>query len=76
MTTYTISFTDGRTETIDGSYQEALDYVRELAGADVEIGHDGDLSDGGDRTLFWTSEEDAANDDGARAIGSIRSEVR
>ena len=41
-------------------------------GAEV-IGHGGDLSDGGDRTLFWASEADAEDDDGARALGSVRS---
>ena len=74
--TYTISFVAGRKETIEGSYQEALDYVRELVGVDAEIGHDGDLTDGGDRTLFWACEEDSVDDDGKRAAGSIRSEVR
>jgi len=76
MTTYTISFTDGRTKTIEGGYQEALDYVRELVGSDVEIGHDGDLTGGGDRTLFWACEEDSIDDDGVRALGSIRSAAR
>jgi len=74
--TYTIAFSNGRKETIEGSYQDALDYVRGLVGADVEIGHDGDLSDGGDRTLFWASEEDSIDDDGARALGSISSAAR
>lgn len=36
------------------------------------VGHDGDLTDGGDRTLFWASSSDADNDDGARAVGEIR----
>lgn len=71
--TYTISLVDGRQETIDGSYQDALQYARDLTSQDIEIGHDGDLSEGGDKTLFWASEEDAENDDGARALGSIRS---
>lgn len=35
------------------------------------IGHPGDLSDGGDRTLVWDSEDDAAGDDGAHAIGAL-----
>lgn len=75
--TYTISFSNGRrSETIEGSYAEAVEYVRDLCGADVEIGHDGDLEGGGDRTLFWASEEEAVNDDGARALGSIRSAAR
>jgi hypothetical protein len=69
---YTITFAGGLgPETIEGSYAEAIARVGELF-ADVVIGHDGDLSEGGDRTLFWASEEDAEEDPGARALGSIR----
>ena len=35
------------------------------------IGHAGDLMDGGDRTLFWSSAADAKNDAGQNAIGQI-----
>ncbi len=38
---------------------------------DAEIGHDGDLSEGGDRTLAWANEADSINDDGKNAIASI-----
>jgi hypothetical protein len=36
------------------------------------IGHDGDLSDGGDRTFCWPNDAAAVNDDGAKAIATIR----
>lgn len=52
------------------TYDEAVETVRAtLEGA--EIGHSGDIKDGGPRTLFWASAEDAENDDGARAAGYI-----
>jgi hypothetical protein len=35
------------------------------------IGHDGDLSDGGDRTFCWADDAAAVNDDGANAIATI-----
>lgn len=71
-TTYEISYTDGRTDTVD-SYDAAVAIIEsEYPGA--EIGHDGDLSDGGDRTLCWSDEESSVNDDGANAVASIRRE--
>ncbi len=42
---------------LSDSYEEALVQVREDF-PDAVIGHDGDLSDGGDRTFCW---EDAAH---------------
>ena len=48
---------------------EALIYDRY---PDAEIGHAGDLSEGGDRTLAWASHEDSVDDDGRQAVGSIR----
>lgn len=36
------------------------------------IGHDGDLDDGGNRTLFWVDGAQANGDAGARAAGAIR----
>ena len=38
---------------------------------DAVVGHDGDLEDGGARTLIWASEDDADDDDGLNAVGSI-----
>jgi len=65
---YRITYSNGRTETVE-TYAEALEV---LAAADCEvIGHDGDLGNGGDRTLAWMTEEDAEDDDGARSYASI-----
>ena len=66
-----ISYTDGRTADYD-SYDDAVAAI-EAAYPDAEIGHDGDLTDGGDRTLCWACESDSQNDDGAKAVASIRS---
>lgn len=38
---------------------------------DAVCGHDGDLVDGGDRTLCWKSLADSVNDDARRAVCSI-----
>lgn len=53
------------------TYEGALAAVESVLSGAV-VGHDGDISEGGERTLFWASEELAANDDGSRAAGSIR----
>lgn len=51
------------------SYAAALEAARE-AGAS-EIGHSGDLTDGGDRTLCWADVDAADNDDGEHAMAEI-----
>ena len=66
---YSIKFSHGTTERAE-TYEEALDIVQQVF-PDAYIGHDGDLSDGGDRTLCWRDEESSEDDDGARAIASI-----
>ena len=68
--TYAINYSNGR---VDGGYEtyEAAVAAFAIEHEECEIGHDGDLSDGGDRTLCWASAEDAADDDGARAVASI-----
>ena len=72
MTRYRIELADGRTppECRDMTYAEALDWI-ESRYPDADIGHDGDLAEHGDRTLFWASTEDAKDDSGARAVGAI-----
>jgi hypothetical protein len=52
------------------TWESVVRWIRERY-PKAEIGHDGDLGDGGDRTLCWADEADAANDDGAKAIASI-----
>lgn len=81
MTTYVLSLTSGATFRLDAkAYDDAVAEVRlylgTMCGCDVVLGHAGDLSDGGDRTLVWESEAEADNDDGARAIAEIRRRIR
>jgi hypothetical protein len=67
---YIIRYANGD---IDGGYdstQDCLDRI-ELRYRNYYAGHDGDLSEGGDRTLVWANEPDSENDDGYRAIASI-----
>lgn len=69
---YKINFSNGDSSAIYEDYDKAIEAIRKLYGNDVEIGHDGDLSDGGDRTLIWENEEDSLNDSGYKAVASIR----
>jgi hypothetical protein len=67
---YQVRYNNGRVVSGLESYRDAIaEVVSTYDGAD--IGHSGDLTDGGERTLCWASEEDAVNDDGARAVASI-----
>lgn len=67
---YTISYSDGRTDTAE-TYDAACEAVRAVYPG-AEIGHDGDLSEHGDRTLCWADEDSSIDDDGQRAIATIR----
>ena len=72
-TGYVVTMSNGRTLRVSEGgltgYEEALLIARaEGAG---EIGHDGDLTSGGDRTLCWRDAEDAHDDDGMRSLCSI-----
>lgn len=67
---FVIIISSNGVRTIVATYPEALEHVAALGG--VAVGHSGDLEDGGDRTLIWASEADAENDDGAKAIATIR----
>ena len=69
--TYKITHSHGQTETGIDTYEEALERVRAVYGADCEIGHDGDIEDGGERTLVWGSAKIAQDDDGSRACAKI-----
>lgn len=66
----TTKWIDGRTETHD-TYEDATDAIL-AAYPDAKIGHDGDLTEGGDRTLCWACEEDSIDDGGAKAVAVIR----
>lgn len=69
--TYTVEYSNGRKVAHIETYEEAIAEVKSRY-PDAAIGHDGDLTSGGDRTLCWASEEDSIDDDGARAAAEIR----
>lgn len=52
------------------SYTAATQLIAEHLGSCV-VGHPGDITDGGDRTLVWLTEDDAEGDDGQHAIAQI-----
>lgn len=73
--TYEISDDKGQIISTHRNYDEALDGAQAWAGEHAVVGHDGDLSEYGDRTLIWADEDAAENDAGANAMGSIRRNV-
>ena len=71
--TYRITYTDGR---CPGNHADHPTHESACAAIlaewpEAEIGHDGDLTDSGDRTLAWASQDDAIDDDGSSAVASI-----
>lgn len=74
MTRYQLQDDQGHTVSTHDSYEAAVTAAEEWAGEEGVVGHDGDLSECGDRTLIWASEEESEDDAGANAIGSIRLE--
>lgn len=55
---------------ITDSYAEAVAMVQQhLPGC--EMGHAGDITDGGQRTLVWADAADADGDDGSQAVAVI-----
>lgn len=68
---YSVTHAHGTTERFD-TYEEAAEAVLAVYGLGAVIGHDGDISDGGERTLCWRDEATAENDDGSRACATIR----
>ena len=73
MSSYIIEFANGDAPIEVDGYLDVEPTLRAKYGHRVEIGHNGDLSDGGERTLFWADKKDAENDDGANALGEVRS---
>jgi hypothetical protein len=71
MKMYEISFAHGDKPALYTTYEDACEILKEIYGEDIVIGHDGDLENGGDRTLVWENEKDAYNDDGKNSIASI-----
>jgi len=70
----TVTYTTGERPDDYDSYQECVDAIL-ARWPDAAIGHDGDLVSGGDCTLFWADAATSENDDGARALGSIRAQA-
>lgn len=68
---YQIKYSHGQTETGINTYEDAVSRVRTVYG-EVEIGHSGDLNDGGPTTLVWLPTVPEADRDGSRACCSIR----
>ena len=68
---YEIRFANGDKPALYTTYEDACEVLQELYGEDIVIGHDGDLSTGGDRTLVWENEKDSENDSGKNSIASI-----
>ena len=70
---YKITYANGQTDTAD-TYKKAIAAVKAEWPSAV-YGHEGDLSDGGNRTLCWGSFDDAAlavcNNDARKAIAVI-----
>jgi hypothetical protein len=69
---YTIETSDGQTLGAYETYDDAVDAITNYVGCNGVVGHAGDLSEGGDKTLAWYSEEEAENDPGANAAAVIR----
>jgi hypothetical protein len=67
---FEIRWSNGRIEQHE-TYEAAKDAVWAEC-PEAEIGHDGDLDSGGDRTLCWADEGSSVDDDGAFACCSIR----
>lgn len=68
---FQIHYADGSTGGEHETTQECLDEL-DRAYPNYFAGHDGDIDEGGDRTLVWRCEDDSIDDDGARAVASIR----
>lgn len=70
---YAIHYATGEREPGFETTAEAL-HALDRSHPNLWAGHDGDLADGGDRTLVWECEADSEDDDGARAFAEIRRE--
>lgn len=68
---YIIFWADGRPDDCYDTYEKAVETVATALGPEAIIGHDGDISDGGDITLCWKSAEEADGDHGLKAVVEI-----
>lgn len=53
------------------TYDEAVAAAEAKYGPETVVGHDGDLTEGGHRTLVWRSQEESDNDSGYAACAKI-----
>ena len=72
MSRYIIEFTNGDAPIEVDGYLDAEPTLRAKYGHRVEIGHNGDLSDRWGADPVLGRQKDAANDDGANALGDVR----
>ncbi len=63
-----ITYSNGTPSDTANTTEEALEIIAAAKGVDAA---DLITDDSGDRTLVWLSEEDAENDDGAKAVAQI-----
>lgn len=69
MDTFKVKHSHGTTEFF-ATYEEACEAVRSVY-REAVIGHDGDISEGGESTLCWPDEPSSVDDDGVRACAKI-----
>ena len=67
---YIINHRNGNTD-MTSTFKAACERIKDQY-PNARIGHDGDLSDGGDRTLVWATFGDGTDDDGSNAVASIQ----
>lgn len=67
---YRIIYANGEVPSEVATYDDAIILCADRW-PDLEYGHDGDLSDGGNRTLVWACKADSVDDDGGKAVASI-----
>ncbi len=68
---FQVHYADGSKGDVYETTQECLNEC-ETRWPNYFAGHDGDLEEGGDRTLVWADEASSEDDDGANAVASIR----
>lgn len=71
MAQYRIDYANGDPSTQHDTYEAAKAAI-EAEWPHAEIGHDGDLTEGGDCTYCWASEDEADGDGGQHAVATIR----
>lgn len=68
--TFRIDYAHGTSEKYE-TYEAAVEAVLAVFAGGAEIGHPGDIPDGGESTLVWADAESSIDDDGRRAVARI-----